>query len=253
MRRPISRAICISYLSLDVFERRFCQSDDEFEERLLSNRLFESAARNWGHHARKASTLSQVLSQVIVNCLTSKLEVNALSQGLLAIKRYSSHSNYSQQVGRGMIGLHLIAHLGFRLSSSCYALDASAARCRLEGRRWSDAAVLGYRERARGRRQATARYRQVDADSKDKYGQTPLLWAAANGHEAVVKLLLDTGKVDADSKDKMVGRRCPGLLNTGTRPSSSCWASMLIIYSSVLYSLYNFFNKERLEEVTFIY
>jgi ankyrin repeat protein len=29
----------------------------------------------------------------------------------------------------------------------------------------------------------------VEADSKDQYGLTPLLWAAESGHEAVVKLL----------------------------------------------------------------
>ncbi|KAH0538139.1 hypothetical protein FGG08_005247 [Glutinoglossum americanum] len=41
-----------------------------------------------------------------------------------------------------------------------------------------------------------------DVDSKDEYGWTPLSWAAKNGHEAVVKLLLDTGKVDVDLKDR---------------------------------------------------
>jgi ankyrin repeat protein len=34
-----------------------------------------------------------------------------------------------------------------------------------------------------------------DADSKDRGGGTPLWLAAANGREAVVKLLLETGKV----------------------------------------------------------
>ncbi|KAI9862582.1 MAG: hypothetical protein M1813_004434, partial [Trichoglossum hirsutum] len=43
---------------------------------------------------------------------------------------------------------------------------------------------------------------KVDVDWKDNYyDQTPLSWAAGNGHEAVVKLLLETGKVDVDSKD----------------------------------------------------
>ena len=34
----------------------------------------------------------------------------------------------------------------------------------------------------------------ADVESKDRYyGQTPLSWAAGNGHEAVVKLLLEKG------------------------------------------------------------
>jgi hypothetical protein len=43
--------------------------------------------------------------------------------------------------------------------------------------------------------------RKVKADSKDKNDRTPLSWAAGNGHEAIVKLLLGTSKIGADSKD----------------------------------------------------
>jgi ankyrin repeat protein len=48
---------------------------------------------------------------------------------------------------------------------------------------------------------------ETDLNSKDKvHGQTPLSLAAKMGHEAVVKLLIDTGRVDLDSKDKRFGQ-----------------------------------------------
>ncbi|KAH8708394.1 ankyrin repeat protein, partial [Phaeosphaeriaceae sp. PMI808] len=44
---------------------------------------------------------------------------------------------------------------------------------------------------------------EARVDLEDPWsGRTPLSWAAEGGHEAVVKLLLATGKVDVDSGDK---------------------------------------------------
>ncbi|RAK82865.1 ankyrin, partial [Aspergillus costaricaensis CBS 115574] len=48
--------------------------------------------------------------------------------------------------------------------------------------------------------------RRVDVESKDSEGRTPLSWAAENGHEGVVQLLLDTGRIDMESKDSEYGR-----------------------------------------------
>jgi tRNA A37 threonylcarbamoyladenosine biosynthesis protein TsaE len=45
----------------------------------------------------------------------------------------------------------------------------------------------------------------ADVNAKDKWGQTPLSWAAENGHEAVVKLLLEKG-VELETEDKYGGR-----------------------------------------------
>ena len=59
----------------------------------------------------------------------------------------------------------------------------------------------------------------VEADSKDKYGRTPLLWAADSGHEAVVKLLIDRDDVKADSESNLVGRRYRVRHLMGTRRS----------------------------------
>lgn len=49
---------------------------------------------------------------------------------------------------------------------------------------------------------------KVDVDAEDIAGRTPLSRAAEKGREAVVKLLLSTGRVNVDAKDK-VYRRTP--------------------------------------------
>jgi len=48
--------------------------------------------------------------------------------------------------------------------------------------------------------------KDVNPDSSSKYGQTPLSWAAANGHEGIVKLLLGRKEVNPDTPDKWCGQ-----------------------------------------------
>jgi ankyrin repeat protein len=48
---------------------------------------------------------------------------------------------------------------------------------------------------------------RVHPDSKDRAGRTPLSFTAENGNEAMVKLLLATGRVYLDSMDGVDGLR----------------------------------------------
>ncbi|KAH8767818.1 hypothetical protein BGZ57DRAFT_797785, partial [Hyaloscypha finlandica] len=154
---------CITYLSFDDFKAGSCPTHHEFEARLQSYPLYNYAAHKWGHHARSASTSCHG----VIEFLEKTGQVEASSQALIAVKRYSGDSLYSQAFPKQMTGLHLGAYFGVK-----EAVEALL-------------------------------HKGVETDSKDNYGQTPLSWAAQNGHEAVVKLLLETGKVDVDSKDSV--------------------------------------------------
>lgn len=151
--------ICVTYLSFDVFGSGFY---GDFIGRLWSNKLFRYAAENWGHHARKASPLTQCLSQTIVGFLRNEDKVKASGQGLLALR--NSWYGYDLRAPP-MTGMHLVSYFGV-MELSKLLLDASL----------------------------------FEADIKDGWGQTPLWIASQGGHEAVVKLLLDTGEVEVDSR-----------------------------------------------------
>jgi len=71
---------CVIYLLFDAFKSSFCPTDEEFEERLRLNPLYDYAARNWGHHARAAST---DVEQLIPDLLESESKVSACSQAMI--------------------------------------------------------------------------------------------------------------------------------------------------------------------------
>ena len=155
--------ICVTYLSFRDFENGFCQTEDEFKERLRFNPLYGYAARNWGHHARAASIKAENL---ILDFLKDEAKTSASSQAMMASEAYIG---YNQRVPWQMTGIHLTAYFG--LSDTIIDLLGNGH----------------------------------DPNVKDTYGRTPLSWAAENGHETVVRLLLAREGVDANSEDD-VGR-----------------------------------------------
>jgi ankyrin repeat protein len=153
--------VCVTYFSFDIFDTGFCETDDAFEERLQTNALYDYAAQYWGYHASKES----IENNRILNLLESRAKVSAASQAMMA----TSFSAYSQHVPRQMTGVHVAAYFGLE-QVTMGLLDSKSS--------------LNY-----------------DVDLEDSYGRTPLSWAVKNGHEAVVKLLLNTGKINVNSKD----------------------------------------------------
>jgi len=184
--------ICIAYLSFNIFEAGFCDSNEAFEERLRSNPLYDYAAHNWGHHARDSS----IFYDGAIEFLEDMEKVNASAQALTAV-RGSWNSRYSQDVPKQMVGLHLAAYFGIQ-----------EARYLLQRRQSVDVSDSFGRTpllwaAAKGHEAAVQLFLDKDAnfEAKDNDGRTPLAWAAMSGHEAVILLLLDKG-ADFEAKDK---------------------------------------------------
>ena len=182
--------ICVTYLSFSAFANGSCLEDVEFEARLRSNQLYDYAAHNWGHHAREAARA--VPSQVVIDFLNSESKVEAQIQALMAARR-PEYLGYSQEFPSQMTGLHLAAYFGIQEVTEHFI---STSDNELDLRDSKDRTPLSY---AAGNGHdaivtllmATG---QVDVVS-------PFMYAVQNGHEAVVALLLATGQVDVNSDD----------------------------------------------------
>jgi ankyrin repeat protein len=181
---------CVTYLSFSVFESGFCQTDDELEQRLGTNPLYDYAAHNWGHHARAASASCQG----ILEFLRKQVQVEASIQALMAFRHWSGYID-SQGIPKQMSGLHLAAYFGVRnaVQELLGSPDPKDSHNRTP---LSYAAENGHEAIVQLLLDTS-----TEADSRDKDGQTPLSYAAENGHKTIVQLLLDR-RAEADSRDE---------------------------------------------------
>jgi ankyrin repeat protein len=166
--------ICTAYLSLDDLSAGPCSSKQEFDCRSETLPLQDYAAVHWGSHMNvlvKADFESELGSEVQIEALAFLSSVKCLSSAsqvlFMSGEDFFSEDAISRE-GKGFAGSHWIGRFGLALLFRQWDSVESA--------HWDDA---------------------------DFSGRTPLSWAAGEGHEMVSKLLLETGRVDIDSRDTL--------------------------------------------------
>jgi ankyrin repeat protein len=196
--------VCISYLSFHAFQSGPCQSFEEFQERLDRYKLYDYSAKNWGHHARKAT----ILCPDVTRFLTCRRKLKASIQALLRDRPFSIDGGETR-----MTGLHLAAYFGVEgtvntllskeVATTIQTTDGQAMlRARLDLKDSFRCTPLSWA--AKNGHEAVVKQlleKGADPDLKDEFGQTPLSLAAENGHEAVVKQLLKK-VANPDQKDE---------------------------------------------------
>lgn len=160
--------ICAKYLCHDAFDGGVCFSDEDFESRLRTNALYDYAARNWGEHARMSS---KEVSDSVTSFLSDPKKIAASSQALLVSKRSKIDPGYSQKVPQDFTAIHIAAYFGLKEIMISLIADENGL------------------------------------DLKDTHGRTPLSYAAENGRESTVQLLLESDHIDPNSVD--VNNRTP--------------------------------------------
>ena len=155
---------CLTYLAFDAFETGPSSTDEEFEARLQEHVLYDYAARNWGHHARLAST---EVEKSILSFFESESHLSACTQAMTIAPYRSFPSGFSPYIEDSlsqMTGMHVAAHFGLKNIIETLLKEGQ------------------------------------DPAPRSSNGSTPLSIAATEGHRAVVQILLTTGKVDPNSK-----------------------------------------------------
>jgi hypothetical protein len=184
---------CVTYLNFDEFRTGPCRTERELIQRFEDYPLYKYAAENWGTHAKHIiDCFDSSDSKILFSFLQDRLKVGAASQAQ-NYNKSGSHNlvyfNTTQQIiPKYSSALHVAT--SFRLTSIVKTLlekgqDPNAVD-ELSMTPLCQAAAVG--DVGIVELLLSDQYRANPAHNS--YDGTPLVLAAANGHEKVVKVLL---------------------------------------------------------------
>jgi len=208
----LAAQICLTYLNFPKlavdYQALACELDNKDKED-KEQKLFHSfpfldyAANHWGQYAAQSncSIVVEVLAMKVLRSQTGRVYPHVALHVL-----YRSQCDtlyYLTNLRPKFLGIHAAAYFGLGSYMPELGKDYSWDSEDQTGRTpLSWAAENGHEAVVR----LLLEREDVDPDSKDKCGRTPLSFAARNGHETVVRLLVARVDVDADSKGTEYGR-----------------------------------------------
>jgi len=194
----LAAQICLTYLNFRELAAD-CTTRYEMDKRLQDFCFLDYAARYWGQYASQLDC-SDGVDRFAMRLLRvgSGCQYPHVALPVLYRALYNDLYPYYPVFDFKFLGIHAAASFGLE---SCVNELGKDNIWNIEdnaGRTpLSWAAGQGHEAAVR----LLVEREDVDADSKDTNDRTPLLWAAEGGHEAVVRLLVEREDVDADSMD----------------------------------------------------
>jgi ankyrin repeat protein len=189
---------CLTILLFDEFSKGYCNSDSEFLQRMKMYPELSYAAANWAYH--RSNRCSGQSRQLALRFLGDYSKVTSATQAMMVNTLYQ-YREYSQEFPKSFTGLHMASFLGVE-----EPVESLLESIMVDSKDSYYRAPLSYAAQ-NGHNMVVELLLEKGAEleSKDRYGQTPLLYAAQNRHDAVVKLLLENG-AELESKNTLSGR-----------------------------------------------
>jgi Ankyrin repeats (3 copies) len=170
----VSRA-CLTYLLFDAFDTGTCDDDESLDARLQEYPFLRYAAQHWGDHLRGSP--ERELKGTAMMFLRDKFRSSCATQ--VEYRPRLGYPGSSQAYYKGLTALHMAANWGLAWLVQCLLLESG-----------------------------------VEIDAPDYDGRRPLHKPCREGHEAVVRILLENGAA-CHCKIIMDGQRCGGPLMVG--------------------------------------
>ncbi|KAL8993426.1 MAG: hypothetical protein Q9169_006358 [Polycauliona sp. 2 TL-2023] len=178
---------CLSYLSFEDFQHGPCPDDESFVIRCTSHPFILYASQHWADHSKHVG--EEESKSVILGFLSHKEQLRASIQAAQVIP--SRYPHWSQDFAKNATALWLASSYG--LSSICTTLlegGDDPNECDSYGQApVHRAAICGSVSTVQ-----MLLHHNVDTESQSlDFSRTPLHWAAWQGHQGVVVLLLANG------------------------------------------------------------
>ena len=192
-------ATCLTYLTFDKFRSGPCKSSDEFRIRRLENPFYLYASRNWVHHVREDTEITQ-LELMLKFLFNDDLVSSAYEASMTSMTFARRRACWSVRPPLSVTGLHLAAFLGLDVFVT-KLLEAGISpnvRNSFDQTLLLVAAIQGHATTAA----VLLKHKDVDVNISDQAIITPLHAAVQSGREVLVKTLLSLSKVDVNSLDQ---------------------------------------------------
>ncbi|KAJ6438813.1 ankyrin [Purpureocillium lavendulum] len=178
--------ICFAYLSFDAFSDGPCTSTAAIGDRLLSYPFYAYAACNWGYHVNYAAEPA---------ILDSLMEFAVKDEHVQASAQVLPEHYGSPYTEPNLDCRTTILHLMIRFRMVELFPDVLQQYPNPDAKDWlGDTALLEAVQRGETEIvRCLLETGEVDPDSINGIGRTPLFWAAGMGNEAIVDLLLAHG------------------------------------------------------------